>query len=261
MYFKAFLLAVLFLFNAGWGHGQTVMDIREAYPGWNTYTNEHLVVYYATNSVLTRRKTIQLWTKVRVGVYNDIVKYLALTNTPTIKIFVYDNNYVAQEYIHQRAGFSIHKLGIIHMCVNNTKGHEICHILSKTIRPDGQTPFSRVLSEGIATFLDYNERGWDYLEFGKQLLENDNLPDFYTLNKMWANPNTNEQSYRPSAAFVAFLLNRYGLEKFKRLWVLNGRDYDKNFLDAYGKDCKQLDAEWREYLRNYHRKTTNYSGL
>ena len=51
--------------------------------------------------------------------------------------------------------------------------------------------------------------------------------------------------------FKAFLLSVL----FKRLWVLNGRDYDKNFLEVYGKDCKQLDVEWREYLRHY------YSGL
>lgn len=215
------------------------------HPGWLTYKTNSLEIYYAPDSVLTKDGAIQKWAGKRADAYNDIVKSLQVTDKRTIKFFVYDNNEVAQQLIHQKAGFAQSTVAIIHTRVNQTVGHELTHVLSRAI--NGRPPPNRVLDEGLGVWMDHNPV--DHLAEGRRLLEANELP---TASKMIEMLSTGDEScYSAAGAYVGYLLTKYGGEKFKQIWGAGKSSYDEQFSRIYGKSQSDMDTEWRTFLKSY----------
>lgn len=135
--------------------------------------------------------------------------------------------------------------------VKNNDGallHEIVHIYA----PNS----NRFLAEGIAVYLQAKLGGNPAIpNFGKDLniLARDIVPRFSSLedldNAQLAQPTRkgtyliDESVYIVSGSFVGFLIEKYGLAKFKNCYETG--DYSK----TYGKSLKLLDEEWRSWVQ------------
>ena len=121
-----------------------------------------------------------------------------------------------------------------------------------------------MLSEGIAVYLEKkfplgqdgeNKEDGVHVPVAALILSNEFLPahrlDSSIRNRSGSGVHTDDRdvqlrifrAYRASGSFVKFLIERYGLSKFKTLYK------GALFTSVYGKDLSQLNDEWVEVLR------------
>lgn len=106
--------------------------------------------------------------------------------------------------------------------------HELMHLITMTTwgRPDASSTW---MNEGLAAFAENNCNGYNdkeiyyYLWKKEMLLPIDTLTqNFYSQPEMIA--------YHQSAYIVQFLIEKYGVEKFKQLWKIGFADFEKIYL-------------------------------
>ena len=131
--------------------------------------------------------------------------------------------------------------------------HEIVHIISYRILPQDQQRIPpEYLSEGLA----YHLGGASFfspdllLSWAKRRLEIDQ--DVF-LDSLIGDPwlyGANEGGGVISS-FVKFLIEKFGIAKFKRLYAAGERPADQReaLAEVYGMDPVQLEAEWKEFVR------------
>ena len=139
--------------------------------------------------------------------------------------------------------------------------HEVAHLV--TGRPGSN---SLMLSEGIAVYLEKkfplgldgeNKEDDDgvHAPVAAAIFSSEFLPahrlDSSIRNRSGSGVHTDDRdvqlrifrAYRASGSFVKFLIERYGLSKFKTLYK------GASFTSVYGKDLFQLNDEWVELLK------------
>jgi hypothetical protein len=133
--------------------------------------------------------------------------------------------------------------------------HEIVHVVAFQL---GQP--SRALMEGLATAvnsLSAPSSSVDLHLLNKGLLQTGKLePIVQVLTDVLE---TNLYVYNESGSFVLFLIQKYGIEKFKefyqtirrRLLLLNQQHVEQEFLRVYGLDLASVEREWHRFLEDY----------
>lgn len=124
--------------------------------------------------------------------------------------------------------------------------HEDTHLISATLG----IPQSEFLLEGLAMFFDktwwglQNERWACYYKTKSQDISIKSMletKDFYSFDCMI--------SYPIAGAFIQFLIDRYGLERFKTLYQYPGSDYINTFESIYPASFSDIEsAFWCEML-------------
>jgi hypothetical protein len=130
---------------------------------------------------------------------------------------------------------------------DNTLKHEIAHIFSASF---GTGPFkiahnfNPALIEGIAEAASPLYNNW-YIDQIASIAYNNNYK--YPVDKLYSGFNFFGQSsglsYVYAGSFTNYLINRYGIEKFKE-WYKG-----KPFSDIYGLDLSHMSSKYYEYLQ------------
>lgn len=137
--------------------------------------------------------------------------------------------------------------------------HEMTHLLAKRKLNPLVPPF---LAEGLTVAMDFTYRPKDAVDphlATKGLLL---LDEFRPLNELlkltrrgltWSDQK--KHFYWQGGSFVAFLIDEYGLEKFKEFYKT---DYitltlrsDEAIEGIYGKSIPQLEKDWTDFLESY----------
>ncbi len=135
--------------------------------------------------------------------------------------------------------------------------HEITHILAYKI---GNPPL--FLQEGIAVSLDKNwlnkplfsyfdKTLWTYKKLRIEQI-------FKEFNSLFLNPNRIKETskdllYPVSGLFVEFLINEFGIEKFKDLYRIlsfnaTADDFKENICKVYNTDLNEIELNWLENM-------------
>lgn len=130
--------------------------------------------------------------------------------------------------------------------LNRTLKHEMSHVFTSKFGKyvfEVADKINPVLIEGIATASEgfYDDYPLHYLAF--QAYKNGyltELPELFSGLNFFAKASSS--SYLTSGSFVKFLVDKYGIEKFKLLY----RDID--FMKHYGKDIATLNKEYIEFI-------------
>ncbi len=130
-----------------------------------------------------------------------------------------------------------------------TLKHEIAHCFSADF---GFSPFkiadkvNPFLIEGIASACSpfYDENNTDFLASlayrnGYKI----NIERMYDFSSFFVQSST--LSYIFAGSFTKYLIDNYGIEKFKKLYT------DLDFPKIYGKSIKELEAEYKTYLNDF----------
>lgn len=213
------------------------------HPGWKTYKGPHITLYYSPDSALAKPGAIEQYAGERERVRDDICNRIGIRHGKRIYFFVYDNNDVAYRLIGRNAGFAQATDAIIHARITQTPGHEMTHVLSRAIT--GRPPPNRVLDEGLAVYMDHSGR--DYFAIAADLLNARELPSFAQMLTASRRRKT-EEWYHPAGAFIGFLCERYGFDKFKALWAAPSESFYPTFTRIYGKRATDVEEEWRAFL-------------
>ncbi len=133
--------------------------------------------------------------------------------------------------------------------------HEMTHVFAPNA--------NRMLAEGLATHAHAHLKGAEaYPNFGRDLhdaardlAEKTDLSVFDALetpNRLTPEGFEQNEAYLVAGSFVRFLIEKYGMDKFRRLYALTPLESWQRFAGdpdrwegVYGKGLKVLEAEWK----------------
>lgn len=136
-------------------------------------------------------------------------------------------------------GFHIHAQGFPHPVLK----HELAHVFT--------VPWSLLkvslkigLHEGIAVAADWDEGRLTGHQWAKAMRQMEVAPPLSGVMGIAFWRYSGSRSYLLAGSFVRFMVDTYGIEKFKGVFPTG------NFAKHYGKDLYALEAEWLEFLEN-----------
>lgn len=228
---------------------------------WKMTETDHFIYMYTKGS--EAEKDIDLIMKNRESAYNFLVNYLGIKIDCKFKLyftpnknFCYTRKMVAQAAIpHKKIASLIYSQ--FPFCEEKMAfGHEIVHLL--IYNWDNKKYHLECLEEGIAKYLDFSgtNKHLDYLKkisfsFGINSID-------LSLRVSHMHLNTD---YEKAGSLVKFLIENYGLQKFKELYlcssiekkghsfILNNKQIAEDFLiklleKVYSKRYIELQKEW-----------------
>ena len=135
--------------------------------------------------------------------------------------------------------FHIHAQGFPHPVLK----HELAHVLTVPWSPL-KVSLKIGLHEGIAVAADWDEGKLTGHQWAKAMRQMEIAPPLSGIMGFGFWRHAGARSYLFSGSFVRFLVDTYGIEKFKGVFPTG------NFMKHYGKDLHGLEAEWVEFLEN-----------
>jgi hypothetical protein len=224
-----------------------IAEFAEAppYDEWRSYTSQHFSFRYLPNTYVA--KEIKRIARDHEQTYTDIVKQLSIADDEPITLYMYPSEAALYRATARKAGHAINEAGEVHtlwVSANNhqTTGHEMTHVI--TTRAIGE-PSEALLGEGIAVCLDHS--GKDYREVAADLLAADKLiPLKDMLGDAWFEAD-GEVTYPESGSFVCFLLEEYGVARFKQLYTR--ADILAGLQSVYRTTLTALEKRWLTSLQ------------
>ena len=134
-------------------------------------------------------------------------------------------------------GFHIHDQGFPHPVLK----HELAHVFTVPWSPL-KVSLKIGLHEGIAVAADWDEGRLTGHQWAKAMREMEVAPPLSGIMGIGFWGHAGSRSYLLAGSFVRFLVDTYGIEKFKDVFPTG------NFVKYYAKDLPALEAEWIEFL-------------
>ena len=125
--------------------------------------------------------------------------------------------------------------------------HEIMHVVSFDLWGGWERRNELAwLGEGIATYADMPCNGYEMSELAAHILKNtdDSSPLDSLAQEFRKYPEM--IGYMLMESFVEFVLENYGIEYLRNLWL---EGYD-GFEKVFGKDVATIEQEWLDYMNN-----------
>ena len=136
-------------------------------------------------------------------------------------------------------GFHIHAQGFPHPVLK----HELAHVFTVPWSPL-KVSLKIGLHEGIAVAADWDEGRLTGHQWAKAMRQMEIAPPLSGVMGFGFWGHAGARSYLLAGSFVRFLVDTYGIEKFKGVFPTG------NFAKHYGKDLYSLEAEWIKFLEN-----------
>ena len=135
-------------------------------------------------------------------------------------------------------GFHIHTQGFPHPVLK----HELAHVFTVPWSPL-KVSLKIGLHEGVAVAADWSEGRLTAHQWAKAMRQMEISPPLSGIMGVGFWGHAGSQSYLLAGSFVRFLIDTYGIEKFKGVFPTG------NFVRHYAKDLPSLEAEWIEFLK------------
>lgn len=184
------------------------LQMNEVFDSWKTIEGENIRFHFQNNS---NPYHMNFFMKKREEAYLKINEFFGASPSKKIDYFVWDKPEDAKSFFGRELGFANSKLCIINSRNNQTKGHEITHILSDHgIRPVKTTI---LINEGVAVYFDQRNR--DRMEYARNVLQNKEID----IIDLWNNPNNypNSYNYIVGGALIDFLMKKGSESQLKAL--------------------------------------------
>jgi len=261
----AVLLAAFPLcFAVAWSNGWRVQRSLEQ-RNWITYQSVHFRFHYAPD--YPRASEIESFARIHDSAFESICTYLRVSLSDRTDFFIYEK---------LDEGVAIPDWNEIRADDDQSIGHEMTHIIASHIA-DGRQKI-RLLDEGIATWLNQSKRTRDHHRAAWEYIQKDSLPPLGELIPGPAFRHHRPPPYFPAASFVGYLITRFGIDAFRRLWTANAAypelysmagdlrltkyfswipseraHFESTVMDVYGRTLGDLESEWRQWLDRKYR--------
>ena len=136
-------------------------------------------------------------------------------------------------------GFHIHAQGFPHPVLK----HELAHVFTVPWSPL-KVSLKIGLHEGIAVAADWSEGRLTAHQWAKAMRQMEIAPPLSAVMGIGFWGHAGSQSYLLAGSFVRFLVDTYGIEKFKATFPFG------DFVRHYSKDLHSLEAEWIDFLES-----------
>jgi hypothetical protein len=223
-----------------------ITDYAEAplYEDWLFYESEHTTFYYLPGTWI--EGFIEGIASDHEWAFDQIQETLDVNHNGIITYFLYPSVIALYRSTAREFGFAINKGGEVHALWvsvddHQSLGHEMTHVITHWTIGD---PSEALMGEGIAVCLD--QSGRDYQEVGRQMVSEGRwvtLPEL--LGEAWFDIDP-EIAYPQSGCFACYLLEKYDLESFKKLYT--APDFESGVNQVLNTNLQQLEADWLAWL-------------
>jgi len=211
-----------------------------------TYETDHFLIHFDPES--NAAKNIELIAKDHEWRYSEVSEYLDVDISNKINSYIYPDTRSRKKYfgsLHATVANPIHQE--IHQVFTayptRELKHELVHIISSEFGSSTlKISPKKGLIEGVAVAVDWPVHVMDKHQLAKTLVKkesiNKNLNDFLGYGFWYYPPSV---SYTLMGSYSRYLIDNYGVEKFKEY-------YRTGDTDSYNKTEDELLASWLNYL-------------
>lgn len=216
------------------------LGISPIFNVWEVKETKNIKFYFQTNSKV---KNTDMFAQERQDAFDTINSFFNAVLPKKIKFYVWNNSIEYEKRNKRPSGFAIPEVSIIHSRYFQTLGHEITHIISyNAFESSVQSAF---INEGIAVYFDLSNR--DRINLAIKARKEVHIP----IINMWKSDSVfrnikQEYSYAIAGAFIKYLIDKQGKEKF--LKFLSNQTYD-NALIIYGQTIDELMKEFEKLIK------------
>jgi len=211
------------------------------YAQWSRRSSAHFTFYYYSNSNAAR--DIDTIVFEHESGFDNITRTIEVSYHGKVDYYLYPSENILYRMTRRPYGFAMAEDNERHVLYASRQerqsvGHEATHVIPYHTLGE---PSETLLGEGIAVALDQSSDNHDKTVAELIFLDR-YVPLASLLGENWFKQDQ-LAAYKQSGSFVKFLIDRYGITKFKQLYV------SENFLAAlqtiYGWGLAELEDEWK----------------
>jgi len=213
-----------------------LLDKKIEIPYWRIYTSSNSLI---KNDDLRYIQWCGYWIRKQLGIED---------NKPT-EIYIFPDHKTFKNITDMNVGAFgwKNKIAInIDYIRTDFLPHELVHSLHYRLKPSKFVTFRRAITEGLATAISKNMHIFKKEHIDIAILEKKGkLPSIVDIyNDYFFFFHSENLSYDASGSFIGFLIMKYGIKDFIKF------QRDLNFFKTYNKSLKELNGEWKEFLKN-----------
>jgi tetratricopeptide (TPR) repeat protein len=185
-----------------------MLRAQEVATTWSTVETAHFRFHFQAPA---RIGSPQTYAAAHEQAYEAINTFFQAVLPRKIEYYVWDDRLSARQLLGRDIGFTQAEFMTIHALKNQTRGHEITHLLLEYgLHPRGQ---SRLINEGIAVYFDQTAR--NRLVAARQAVAS----SWVDVWKMWEQPQgySDDQLYAVGGALLEYLAAHTSAAELKRL--------------------------------------------
>lgn len=208
-----------------------LLGLDSLYSKWNLLETRNIVFHFPPDSRINAK---EFFTSSRQIAYEKISNFFNADLKRKIHFYAWNNSTDAENLGLRPLGFCEPEFYITHSAIDQTRGHEIAHII---IRNYLNTEIvNKLIDEGAAVYFDMTDR--NRLKAARNIIKERGYKGEISISKIWQKPADYPDwlIYYAGAAFIEKLVE--GESKDKLMELLKNQSYD-NAEKIYG---KKLDA-------------------
>ncbi len=211
------------------------LGLDDYYSDFEMVESEHIIFHFQPNSIVPDKEQ---FVESREKAFQKISEFFGVKIPKKIDFIVWNSNEDAKKLGIKSLGYASPKFCVIHSRSNQTRGHEITHIITHYLSNDQIK--TRFINEGTAVCCDLSNN--NRLEIIKKQKETDSTQVVVSIKEAWTNPRAYpEWVYYPLAGeFVFRILDRWGKDELFEL--LKNQTYE-NALLIYGEELNTIISE------------------
>ncbi|KAB2879071.1 hypothetical protein F9K33_10850 [bacterium] len=179
--------------------------------------------------------------------YQQVSHFLGLKTNRMVTIYVYIDEYQKKKLmgagVTNFAKIINDEIHINYEDIDGVLKHEMTHVLANDFGHDVYSTTRIGFLEGLAVAAEWNENYFTPHEWAAALKQQNKLPDVLSLiGGSGFLKNASGMSYIVSGSFTRFLIDSFGVTKFKKAY------YDEDVEIVYGIPKTELAGRWMRFL-------------
>ncbi|MCH8292773.1 hypothetical protein IH992_16915 [Candidatus Poribacteria bacterium] len=205
----------------------------------------HFKIFYEKGSKVERK--IESIAQDHEFRYAQLIHYFEMQPTRKVQAYIYTSPEQKKRLMGARGtsvedpfghGYHINYRSFPHPIMK----HELAHALTADWSPFLKVSLKLGLHEGIAVAADWDEGQLTAHQWSKAMRQLNIAPSIHRIMGLGFWTQASSKSYTLAGSFVRFVVDTYGIEKFKRVFQRG------NFRKVYGKPLSDLVQEWEAFL-------------
>ena len=237
------LSGLIFLFRGELGLRPTRGYIENKLGGLKE--TAHFKIYYEKGSKV--EKEIEWIAQDHEFRYAQLIRYFQIQPTKKVQSYIYTSSEQKKRLMGARGtsvedplgyGFHINYEDFPHPVMK----HELAHALTVDWHPILKVSLKIGLHEGIAVAADWDEGKLTAHQWSRAMQQLGIAPKMSQIMGLGFWGQASSRSYTLAGSFVRFLIERYGVERARRVFPTG------NFKEVYNKSLVELEGEWKGFL-------------
>jgi tetratricopeptide (TPR) repeat protein len=212
---------------------------NEFYKSWTIKESENIRFHFQN----MRDYEIERYVESRENAFREINKFFESSLPKKVDFFVWDSRDDAKQIVHKNLGFAEPAYCIIHSYFQQTKGHELTHVISNYTTTVSKN--TRFINEGTAVCFDLDQSNHYKLTKVKDWIRKNDTK--IGIKDIWKNGRDYPEAilYPLAGLFVQELIEKFGKDKF--LEFFQNQTYENAQL-VYGMELFMLIKEFENKI-------------